>query len=159
MDCFIVIRNESFIIKKEDCMNRQQIFEFLNTNPVFHLATVEGGRPHVRGMLMYRADENGILFHTGTNKDLHKQLSANPHVEMSFNNGKFEDLVQVRVSGSAELVEDLALKKEIVQTRDFMKPWVEQWGYDFLAVYRLKNGQATVWTLNTNFEPKEFVKL
>lgn len=140
-------------------MNRQQIFEFLNANPVFHLATVEGDRPHVRGMLMYRADENGILFHTGTRKDLHKQLVANPHVEMSFNNGKFEDLVQVRVSGSVELVEDVDLKKEIVEARDFMKPWVEQWGYDFLAVYRLKNGRAAVWTFKANFEPKQFVEL
>ncbi|MEW6586544.1 MAG: pyridoxamine 5'-phosphate oxidase family protein, partial [Nitrospirota bacterium] len=96
-------------------MNRNEIFAFLNANPVFHLATVEGDKPHVRGLLLYRADENGILFHTGKNKDLHKQLSANPNVEMSFNNNKFEELTQIRISGSAELDEDMELKKEIVR--------------------------------------------
>jgi pyridoxamine 5'-phosphate oxidase len=120
---------------------------------------VEGDKPHVRGMLLYRADENGILFHTGKTKDLHKQLSADPNVELSFNNGKFDDLVQVRISGTVELVEDMELKKEIVQNRDFLKPWVDQAGYEPLAVYRMKKGLATIWTMKTNFAPKEFVQI
>ncbi len=140
-------------------MNKSEIFEFINANPVFHLATVEGNKPHVRGMLVYRADENGIIFHTGKGKDLHKQLSSNPNVEMSFNNGKFEDLIQIRISGSVELVEDLNLKKEIVQKREFLKPWVDQMGYEPLAVYRLKNGVAIIWTMKTNFAPKELIQL
>ena len=92
-------------------MNRSELLAFLNANPVFHLATVEGNKPHVRGMYLYQADENGILFHTGKMKDLHKQLIVNPNVEMSFNNGKFENLIQVRVSGTAELIEDMDLKR------------------------------------------------
>ena len=140
-------------------MNKNEILDFLNGNPVFHLATVEGHKPHVRGMLLYRADENGILFHTGKMKDVHRQLTENPNVELSFNNGKFEDLIQVRISGAVELVEDLDLKKEIVQKREFLKPWVEQGGYGPLAVYRIKKGVATVWTMKTNFEPKEFIEI
>lgn len=140
-------------------MNKTEIFEFLNANPVFHLATVEDNKPHVRGMLMYLAGEDGIIFHTGKGKDLHGQLSVNPNVEMSFNNGKFEDLVQIRISGKAQLVEDLDLKKEIVEKREFLKPWVEKMGYEILAVYCVKKGVATVWTMKTNFAPKEFVQL
>jgi pyridoxamine 5'-phosphate oxidase len=140
-------------------MDKKKVFEFLNANPASHLATVEGGKPRVRGMYLYRADENGILFHTGKMKDLHQQLISNPHVEMSFNNGKFDDLIQVRVSGAVELVEDIDLKKEIVQKRPFLKPWVEQSGYDPLAVYWLKNGKATVWTFKTNIAPKEYIDL
>jgi pyridoxamine 5'-phosphate oxidase len=140
-------------------MNKKEILDFLNAHPVFHLATVEGDKPHVRGMLLYRADENGILFHTGKTKDLHKQLSADPNVELSFNNGKFDDLVQVRISGTVELVEDMELKKEIVQNRDFLKAWVDQAGYEPLAVYRMKKGLATIWTMKTNFAPKEFVQI
>ncbi len=140
-------------------MNRKEIFEFLNANPVFHLGTIDGGRPRVRGMLMYGAAENGIVFHTGKMRDLHKQLAQNPEVEMSFNNGSNENLIQIRVSGTVELVEDLELKKEIVQKREFLMPLVEQMGYDFLAVYRLKNGTASIWTMKTNLAPKELVKL
>ena len=140
-------------------MNKTEIIGFLNANPVFHLATVEGNKPHVRGMYLYQADENGIVFHTGKMKDLNKQLTTNPNVEMSFNNGKFEDLVQVRVSGTAELIEDMELKKEIVQKRVFLKPWVERDGYGSLAVYRIRKGMAVVWTMNANFAPKEFIEL
>ena|SRR3990172_8050580 len=140
-------------------MDRGEIFGFLNANPVFHLATVEGNKPRVRGMLLFRADETGILFHTGKMKDLHRQLTENPHVEMCFGNGIFEDLIQIRVSGTAELVEELELKKEIVRHRDFLKPWVDQAGYEPLAVYRVKNGVATIWTMKTNLAPKESIGL
>jgi pyridoxamine 5'-phosphate oxidase len=143
----------------EERMNKDEILAFLNAHPVFHLATAEGDRPHVRGMLLYRADENGILFHTGKMKDLHKQLTLNPNVELCFNNGDFDDLVQVRVSGLVELVEDLELKKEIVEKRDFLKSWVEREGYEPLAVYRVKRGVATTWTMKTNFAAKDFVHI
>jgi pyridoxamine 5'-phosphate oxidase len=140
-------------------MDRNEILGFLNANPVFHLATVEGSKPRVRGMYLYRADEEGLLFHTGKSKNLHQQLIANPNVEMSFNNGKFADLIQVRVSGTAELIEDLELKKEIVQKRPFLKPWVERDGFGSLAVYRMRKGIAVVWTMNDNFFRKEPVEL
>ena len=140
-------------------MKKAEILGFLNSNPTFNLATVEGNKPHVRGMLLFRADENGIIFNTGKVKDLYKQLTENPLVEMCFSNGIFENLIQVRVSGTVELVEDLNLKKEIVQKRDFLKPWIEQAGYDALAVFRLKHGSAQVWTMATNVAPKEYIEL
>ncbi len=140
-------------------MNKSEILAFMNSYPLCHLATIEGNMPRVRGMMLYQADENGILFHTGKMKDLHKQLSANPLVELCFNNGKFEALIQVRVSGVAELVEDLELKKEIVQKREFLKPWVEKGGYEPLAVYRIQHGKAVVWTMAANFAPKAVIEL
>lgn len=140
-------------------MTKNEIYDFMNANPIFHLATVAGGKPHVRGMLLYRADENGIIFNTGKIKDLYKQLTDNPNVEMSFTNGIFENLIEVRVSGTVELVENLDLKKEIVEKRDFLKTWVEQAGYDALAVYRVKKGVALVWTMATNVAPKEYIEL
>lgn len=140
-------------------MNKKEIMEFINVNPIFHLATVDGQTPHVRGMLLFRADENGIVFNTGKIKDLYHQLNENPNVEMCFTNGIFENLIQVRVSGKVEPVEDLELKKEIVKKREFLKPWVDKVGYDQLAVYVMKKGKATVWTMSTNTEPKEFIEL
>jgi len=140
-------------------MNKTEILSFLNYNPMFYLATVEGNKPHVRRMLMYRADNNGIIFHTGKSKDLHRQLAENPQVEMCFNNAKMENLMQVRVSGAVELVEDIELKKEIVGKRDFLKAYVEKTGYEPLAIYRMKNGIATIWTFGTNLAPKEYVAL
>lgn len=141
-------------------MEKQEIFAIINANPVCHLATAEAGNiPHVRGVLIYSAGEDGIVFHTGTMKDLHHQLAGNPQVEMCFNNGDMSNLVQVRVSGRVVLDQDMDLKKKIVADRDFLKPWVAERGYDMLAVYRLKNGKAVVWTMGTNFAPKMYVEL
>lgn len=138
-------------------MNKNEIFKFLNDNPTFHLATAEDNKPHVRAMLLYSADENGIVFTTGKTKDLNKQLSANPQAELCFNN--YQDSVQIRISGSVELAEDLEFKKEVVAKREFLKPWIEQMGYEALSVYRLKNGLTTIWTFKANFEPKSYIKL
>ena len=106
-------------------MNKKEILEFINANPAFHLATVEGDQPRCRGMLLFRADDNGILFHSGSMKAVHHQIEKNPKVELCFNNlpkGR-----QVRVAGKLEIVEDKALKDEIRahQSRQFLKAWRE----------------------------------
>ena len=138
-------------------MNKAEVLAFLNANPDCNLATVEGNKPHVRAMGIYKADENGIILQTSTVKDLYKQLSANPNVELCFNN--YKDRIQVRVSGTAEAVDDLELKKEIIAKRQFLKPLVEKEGYEVIAVYRLRKGVATVWTFATNFAPKTYIQL
>ena len=138
-------------------MTKNDIIKFINENPACHLATADQDQPRVRGMLMYRADEQGILFHTGTTKDLYKQLKANPKVEFCFFNPKTNE--QLRVTGLAESVEDQKLKEEIVTNRPFMQPWIKEKGYGFLAVFRVKDCAATVWTMATNLAPKERIRL
>lgn len=139
-------------------MTRDKIFEIIKNHPACFLATAEtGGQPHVRGMLMYRADENGIIFHTGDFKDLWKQVMNNPRVELSFLDP--ETNTQVRITGMAQSIEDLSLKEEIVKARPFLKPWVEKQGYEHLKVFKVTHLKATVWTFETNFEPKEYIVL
>jgi len=108
-------------------------------------------------MMLYRADENGIVFTTGENKDVHKQLSANPQAEMCFYGA--EEGQQVRIGGTVEVLEDLELKKQVVKDYPFLKDWVDREGYDVLIVYCLKNARATTWTMETNFQPKVYTQL
>lgn len=140
-------------------MDKHEIQALINANPAFYLATTEAGEPRVRGMLLYRADDQGILFHTGGMKDVYRQLMANPAVELCFFDQ--QKMVQVRVRGTARLVDDLQLKQEIVNSpgREFLKPWVESQGIDILEVFRVENCQALVWTMATNFAPKELVRI
>lgn len=156
-DGFFVVWMRRESKSEEAIMDREEILAFLNKNQVCHLATIDGDKPRVRAMMMYRADDDGILFHTARMKDLSKQLEANPLVEVCFNNIK--DGVQVRVSGSVEFVDDQDLKEEIVAARSFLKPWVDELGYEMLAVFRVSNCIATVWTMERNFEPKKHVEL
>ena len=136
-------------------MTRDEILKFLNEHPMCHLATLEGGQPRVRGMLLYRADDQGLIFHTGIGKSLAKQVQTGAPVEACFNSPD----MQVRVSGTAEIVEDLALKKEIVAARPFMQPWVAQHGYGLLHVFRLTGCEAAVWTMADNFRPTTYQKI
>jgi pyridoxamine 5'-phosphate oxidase len=137
-------------------MDKAEIIAFMNANRDSYMATVEGNKPHVRGMGIVKADENGIIIQTSTYKDIYKQLSANPNVELCFHNPK--QGIQVRVSGTVEPVDDIKLKDEIIAQRQFLKPQVEKNGYEAIAVYRLK-GKATVWTMKTNFDPKKYVQI
>lgn len=140
-------------------MDRHEIQAIINTNPVFFLATTEEGEPRVRGILLYRADDEGILFHTGGMKDVCRQLRANSAVELCF--FAQQQMVQVRVRGIARRIDDQQLKQEIVNSpgREFLKPWVESQGLDILEVFRVENCQALLWTMATNFNPKEPVKI
>jgi uncharacterized pyridoxamine 5'-phosphate oxidase family protein len=136
-------------------MTREEIIRFINQNPVCHLATLEDGKPRVRGMFMYRADDLGLLFHTGTFKSLAKQVRNGAPAEACFNS----DDMQVRVAGVAEIVEDMKLKEEIVSARPFMQPWIEKHGYGLLVVVRITKCEAAVWTMASNFEPTVYQKI
>ena len=144
-------------------MTKEQIFEIIKgmQHPIMHVATCENGQPHVRDILLFRADENGIVFHTGKMKDLCKQLLANPKSEVCFSAGKY----QIRVEGEFELVDDDDFKREIINhpSRQFMKGWIAEQGeaavLDFLRVFRMRHGKAHVWTFEDNFKPKEYITL
>jgi pyridoxamine 5'-phosphate oxidase len=136
-------------------MTRDEILRFINQNPVCHLATLEDGRPRVRGLFMYRADENGLLFHTGASKALARQVRNGAPMEACFNSPD----IQIRVAGVAEVVEDMALKEEIVSARPFMQPWIKEHGYGLLVVFRITHCAATVWTMASNFEPTTYQKI
>ena len=133
-------------------MTKEQIFEFINENPVFFLATCEGDKPRVRGMRIYRADENGIIFNTSRNKVLHKQLTMNPAVELCFYND--EDGIQVRISGNVKLIEDSEFKAELIRKNPAMESVILGEGQDNLAVYRLVNGKARVWKIDSDYIPR-----
>jgi uncharacterized pyridoxamine 5'-phosphate oxidase family protein len=114
-------------------------------------------------MMLYKADETGIVFHTGSFKDLYKQLIANPNAQMCFYDA--DSGVQVRVRGALKEVMDTDLKDEISNhpTREFLKELrknstVEDF-YDSIRVFRMENGIANVWTFDANFAPKEDVLL
>ena len=136
---------------------KEDIFEFMNSVRVFCLATLEKGKPKARFMLMFRADKNGIIFNTSKMKDVYSQLIENPDAEICFYDQK--ENIQVRVCGRFELVDDLELKKEIVTKHEFLKPFVEKNGYDSLAPFCMKNGNALVWTFADNFAPKQPISL
>jgi len=144
-------------------MTKEQIFDLLNSNLAFHLATIENGEPRVRAMKLYKADETGIVFHTGDFKDVYRQIIANPNVQMCFNDAKTG--IQVRVRGFLEEVMDRDFKDEIINhpTRAFLKRLrgnsdAEAF-YNSIRVFRMKNGIANIWTFDVNSASKDDIQL
>ena len=137
-------------------MTKEEIYGFINENRTAYLATAEGDKPHVRAMGTYKANEKeGILIQLSTVKGMYKELVANSKVELCYNGGG----KQLRVSGTAEFIEDRAVLEQVVKDRPFLKGLVEQKGLDVIKLFRVANPVATVWTMATNFEPHEFIKL
>ena len=145
-------------------MQKEQIFEILNKNLTFFLATVDGTEPRVRGMMLYKADESGIIFHTGPHKDVYHQILKNPNAQMCFYDSTKN--IQIRIRGILEKIDDIKIKEEISNhpTRIFMQGWKENCPtmddfYNMFSVFSLKGGIANVWTFETNFAPKEDIIL
>lgn len=142
-------------------MTKEEIFKLINEHPAMYVSTNDGGQPRVRGILMFHADEEGIVFHTGTTKDLYRQLMLDGRAEVCFNCGKY----QIRVEGTFELDEREEIRQEIVNhpSRAFLKPWRKEFGeekfWDFLKIFRMKHGKAHVWTFEDNFAPKKYIEL
>jgi uncharacterized pyridoxamine 5'-phosphate oxidase family protein len=57
--------------------------EFLTTNQVFHIATVDGDKARVRPFSFVMKRNNALYFCTGKIKDVYKQLVKNPDIEIS----------------------------------------------------------------------------
>lgn len=144
-------------------MTKEELFELMRNNPAFHLATIDGNQPRCRAMFLFSADDNGIIFHTGAMKDVYKQIAKNPNVELCFND--FKSNIQVRVSGKLEEIDDNDFKDQICAhpSRAFLKAWRESGSlenfYSAFKVFRLKNGKAVTWTMETNFAPKVEISL
>jgi len=138
-------------------MSRDEILQFINSNPTCCLATSENDQPHVRVIGIYRADKNGIIFQTWKKKDLYRQIQANSDIEICFSNQEKDK--QIRVKGKVVINKDEYLKKEIIEARPFLKPWIEKMRLDMLVVLTVVECQACVWTFEINFTQKEYIKI
>ena len=138
-------------------MTSKEILKLVNENPAFHLATVDGDQPRVRGMLLFRADENGFIFHTASTKDVFRQMKENPKAEMCFSCGG----TQIRVTGVIEQVFNEELRAEIFAhpSRKFLQAWIANGIDNLLQVFIMKDCSAVTWTMETNFEPKKTIEL
>jgi len=135
-------------------VERQEVLEFVKRFPVSHMATVEDGQPRVRAMQTAVIDDAGLTFCTGSHKDVCRQLSANPSVELAYWDPSSG--CHIRIRGDMEVVGDLDLKQHIVDhVFTFLKPVVEAHGHEAITLFRLSSGQTYVWTQAIGHQPPE----
>lgn len=130
-------------------MNR--VCEFLKKAGTYYLATVEGDRPRVRPFGTAHVFEGKLYLQTGKKKDVSKQLSANPNVEIcAFLNGTW-----VRISG--ELVEDdrVEAKRSMLDAYPNLRAMYDE-NDGNTQVFYLKNATATFYSFNSPAETVRF---
>lgn len=76
----------------------KEVLEILKENKVFYLATTDKGQPHVRPLGFVMDCEGKLTFSTSNQKDMYKQLAANPNVEICCVDAEYNTL---RICGKA----------------------------------------------------------
>ena len=120
-------------------MNEQKIYELMNSNLGFYLATMDGDQPRVRGMMLFKADKDGIIFHTASTKDVYKQLQKNPKAELC----AFKDGAWIRIA--CELVEDdrVEARKSMLDAYPNLRRMYDE-NDGNTQVFYMKNATATI---------------
>lgn len=139
-----------------------EVLSFANQNPSCWFATSEDNQPHVRGMLMWFADETGFYYHTAKAKRLCKEVQDNSKVEVAFirNANDPVNFEMLRVNGTVEFVEDKELEKRLFEERAWLWGNIERAGVDTgVAIFRIIKGSAYIWNMSHNVKENEIPRV
>lgn len=123
---------------------------FATEHPICFFATEDEGRPRVRPLLLWFADERGFYFMTMSPKELSDQLHRDARVEVCFFNGAAElpAARSMRVSGVVEFVDDAELVRQVSEERAALEGIIGRPLEPLAEVFRIASGEARFWTLN-----------
>jgi uncharacterized pyridoxamine 5'-phosphate oxidase family protein len=135
-------------------MELKDYIEFANKNPACYVATNDGDQPRVRGFLLWFADESGFCFHTGTPKNVCKQLKKNPKIEVCFI-APSQDPSKMKM-----FIDDLTLKARLLEERPFLKAIGTGKPDDpLLSVFKIYTGEAHFWTMENDMREGQIEKV
>jgi pyridoxamine 5'-phosphate oxidase len=142
-------------------MNFKDCLKFASENPVSFIASMEGEQPRVRAFLMWFADESGFYYHTGTAKNVYKQLKNNPNVEICFYHvgGDMMARNMMRVAGEVEFLDDANLRARLLEERPFLKALMKSSSDPVLAIFRIPKGEAWFWSMAENMRETEIPRI
>ncbi len=134
---------------------------FATEHPICFLATEDGGRPRVRPLLLWFADERGFYFMTMSPKELSEQLHHDPRVEVCFFNGAGElpEAKSMRVTGVVEFVDDAELVHRVSEERAALEGIIGRPLEPIAEVFRIASGEARFWTLGDILRERELETL
>ncbi len=144
-------------------MDFEQYVKFANEHPLCSVATVDGDQPHVRSFGMWFADSSGFYFSTSKMKDVYRQLSMNPKVELSFfappvtqerDSAAMDIGIEMRATGTAEFIDDPALRDRLFTDRPFLRPLA-----DVVKIMHVKGGEAWFWKWENNMRESEIQRV
>ncbi len=95
------------------------VTDFLKENQTQYFATVGiDGKPKVRPFQFMLVDDGKMYFCTSNKKDVYKEMTALPYIELCISNTKYSWL---RLSGKAVFSKDISLKTKIQDASPLVK--------------------------------------
>lgn len=117
--------------------NAEKVHEFLNKAQVFYFLTTDGDQPKGRPFGFQMLVDDVVYFGCGTFKNVFKQLTANPKVEVLAVCG--QDFM--RYDGTAKVVKDDALLAKVREAMPQIMELYDKNGWE-MGLFRLENGHA-----------------
>ena len=119
--------------------NAAKVHEFLNKAQVFYFLTTDGDQPKGRPFGLQMLLDDAIYFGCGTFKNVFKQLTANPKVEvLALCGNEF-----MRYDGSAKVTRDAAVLGKVREMFPQIMALYDQNGWE-MGVFCLENGHVEI---------------
>ena len=119
--------------------NATKVNEFLDKANVFYFLTTDGNQPKGRPFGFHLLDGDKLYFGCGTFKNVFKQLTVNPKVEvLAVNGGEF-----LRYDGTAKIVKDEALLEKVRAVMPQIMELYDKNGWE-MGLFYLENGHAEI---------------
>ena len=122
--------------------NAAKVHEFLNKAQTFYFLTTDGDQPRGRPFGLRILDGDRLYFGCGTFKNVFKQLTDNPKVEvLALAGGEF-----MRYDGIATVVKDPAVLDMVRKARPEIMEMYDKNGWE-MGVFYLENAHAEFRTM------------
>ena len=119
--------------------NAAKISAFLDKAKVFYFLTTDGDQPKGRPFGFHLLEGDRLYFGCGTFKNVFKQLTSNPKVEiLAVNGGEF-----LRYDGEARVVKDDALLQKVREAMPQIMALYDQNQWE-MGLFYLENGHAEI---------------
>ena len=125
-------------------MIMEKAIKFLQTIKDVAFATVVGDRPQIRVFQIMKSDGVNLWFATSPQKDVYRQLTENPNVEILAMRGD----VSVRISGKAVFDVPESTAREIYAANEVLPRLYKK--FDDLVYFRLKAEWLDYFDLTPN---------
>lgn len=127
--------------------NAEKVNEFLNKAQVFYFLTLDGDRPKGRPFGFHLLINDRLYFGCGTFKNVYRQLTENPNVEiLALSGDEF-----MRYDGTVKVVNDAAILQKTREAMPQIMDLYDKNGWT-MGLFYLENGHAEIRGL---FEVKE----
>ncbi len=119
--------------------NVEKVNEFLNKAQVFYFLTTDGAQPKGRPFGFHMLEDGKIYFGTGTFKNVFKQLTANPQVEvLAATQDEF-----LRYDGKAKVVKNEEILEKMRKAAPEIMAMYDSNGWE-MGLFYLEDGHAEI---------------